>query len=124
MFRLPVKSSTLDATTRQGTVQLDGGFVVKADGRDVLALDDPELVVGATPQASGLFALVNGVRVKIGDVDPAALKLTAADGVITVSDLNVLVSTPGAVVLNAIPGITGVTAGSQLLNLNLSVPQV
>jgi hypothetical protein len=124
VFGLGLKSSTLDATTRQGTVQLDGGFVVRAAGQDLVTLDDPEIVVGATSQTSGLYALVNGVRIRVGDIDPALLRLSVAGVTVTVSGLDVRVSTEGALALSTVPGLTGLTAGGQLLSLDLSVPQL
>jgi len=124
VFGLGIAGTDLDATTRQGTVRLDGGFVVRANGQDVLRLDDPEVVLGATPQASGLFALVDGVRVRVGEVDPAAVHLSAVDGTITVSDLDVRISPEGAVILSGIPGVGDVLPGGSLALLDLTVPQV
>jgi hypothetical protein len=97
---------------------------VRAAGQDLVTLDDPEIVVGATSQTSGLYALVNGVRIRVGDIDPALLRLSVAGVTVTVSGLDVRVSTEGALALSTVPGLTGLTAGGQLLSLDLSVPQL
>jgi hypothetical protein len=119
VFGLPLKSTTFSATTNTGTIALDGGFVVRAGGQDVLVLDDPEIVIGTTPATSGLFALVDGARVKVGDIDPSALTVNAADGTVTLSNLDVRVSSAGAALLAPL----GVAQGSPLLSLDLSLPQ-
>jgi hypothetical protein len=120
VFALPLKSTTFNATTRTGTIVLDGGLVVRANGQDVVALRNPEIVVGATPASSGLFALINGVRVQVGDVDLNSLKVNLLDGTVTVSDLDVKVNAAGISQL----GLIGVLPGADLLKLNLSLPQL
>ncbi|HWI22643.1 MAG TPA: hypothetical protein VNT22_08525 [Baekduia sp.] len=115
---LPLKGATFDATSRTGTISLNGGLVVRIAGQDVAVLDDPEIVVGTTPQASGLYALVQGVRVKVGDIDPSKLNVNVHNGTVTISDLDVLVA-PGV----TLPGVGLLAPGTQLLSLDLSLPQ-
>ena len=120
VFALPLKSTTFNATTKTGTIVLDGGLVVRANGQDVVALRNPEIVVGTTPASSGLFALINGVRVQVGDVDLNSLRVNLLDGTITVSDLDVKVNATGIGQL----GLIGVLPGADLLKLSLSLPQL
>ncbi len=117
VFALALKSTTFDATTRTSTIALGGGLIVRANGQDVAVLDDPEIVIGAT--SGGLFALVNGVRVKVGDIDPNFLNVNVRDGTVTVSDRDVRVGALGL----ALPGLGVLPAGAQLLQLDLSPPQ-
>lgn len=118
VFALPLKSTTFNATTRTGTIALDGGLIVRANGQDIVRLDDPEIIIGTT--SGGLYALVNGVRIKVGDIDLNALNVTVLDGTVTVSDLDVRAGALGL----ALPGLGLVPAGTQLLSLDLSLPQV
>lgn len=119
VLALPLKSTTFNATTRTGTIALDGGLVVRANGQDVVVLDDPEIVIGATPATSGLYALVDGARIKVGEIDPGALNVSVLDGTVKVSDLDVRVSPLGL----TLPGLAALAPNSQLASLNLSLPQ-
>ena len=78
MSVLPLEDVSFDADTRTGTIQLGGGLVVAGPGGAQIALVDPEIVIGATTDASGLFATVDGVRVKVGDLDTAARSPTTS----------------------------------------------
>lgn len=123
VFGLGLTSSTLDATTRTGTIRLDGGLAVRSAGQDVAVLDDPEVVLGATPATSGLFAVVNGTRIKVGGIDPGTLDLDVANDTVTIKGLDVRVSAAGAPLLNQLLG-TSILPGDQLLNADLAVPQL
>ena len=46
-------------------------------------------MIGATSDASGLFATIDGVRVKVGDIDTSKLNFNLGDGTITINDLDV-----------------------------------
>ena len=118
VFALPLKGTTFNATTRTGTIALDGGLIVRANGQDIVRLDDPEIIIGTT--SGGLYALVNGVRIKVGDIDLNALNVNVLNGTVTVSDLDVRAGALGL----ALPGLGLVPGGTQLLSLNLSLPQV
>ena len=118
VFALPLKSTTFNATTRTGTIALDGGLIVRANGQDIVTLDDPEIIIGTT--SGEVYALVNGVRTKVGDVDVNALNVNVLDGTVTVSNLDVRAGALGL----ALPGLGLVPAGAQLFSLDLSLPQV
>lgn len=120
VFSLPLKSGTINATTGTGSVQLDGGLLITAPNGTTVSLDQPEVVLGAN---QGLYALVNGVRVRVADVNLDAQNLSVADGLVTLRDLDLRISTEGAPLLNTLLGTVGITAGSQLANLQLVVPQ-
>lgn len=119
VFGLPLKSTTFDAASRRGTIALDGGLVVRANGQDTLVLDDPEVVIGADEASSGFFALVNGERVRVGEIDPGSLDFNLNNGTVTLSDLDVRVSPAGA----GLPGLVGLVPGARLLRLDLSLPE-
>ena len=61
-------------------------------------------MLGATPDASGLFANINGVRVKVGDIDTDKLDINLLDGTVTINGLDVTVSGAAAPLLNGILG--------------------
>ena len=89
-----------------------------------VAIVDPQIVLGATPDASGLFANINGVRVKVGDIDTDKLDINLADGTVTIKGLHVTVSGAAAPVLNAILGAGVIQAGTPLLSLDLTFPKL
>ena len=67
---LPLEDVSFDADTRTGTIKLGGGLSILGPNGTSLTVADPEVVLGATPDASGLYGLVNGVRIKVGDSTP------------------------------------------------------
>ena len=79
MSILPIDEADIDLDTNTGTIDLGGGLIITAPalGTEV-SLVDPQIVLGATPDASGLFANVNGVRVKVGDIDTDKLDINLA----------------------------------------------
>jgi len=121
VFALPLKSGTVDATTRTGTVRLDGGLVITAPGGTMVSLEQLEVVLGAN---EGLYALVNGVRVRVAGVNLDALNVSVANGLVTLRDLDLRISPEGAALLNTQLGTLGIiTSGTQLASLRLVVPQ-
>jgi hypothetical protein len=121
---LPLEDFSFDADTRTGTIQLGGGLVVGGPGGAQITLADPEIVIGATPDASGLFATVDGVRVKIGDLDTSTLAYDIADGTVTIDDLDITVGGALTPLLNGVLGAGVIPAGTPLLSLDLSFPDL
>jgi hypothetical protein len=122
---LPLSGGSFDTTTNTGDAQLAGGITVSVPALGTsVTLANPEVVIGATPDASGLYADVNGVRLKVGDLDTNNLNLDVADGTVNIHGLNVTVSGALAPVLNAILGTPAIQAGTPLLSLDLSLLQL
>lgn len=104
-----------------GTIKLGGGLVLDLPGAGTqVALVNPEIVLGTD---AGLYALVNGVRVKVGDIDTDTLDLDVADGTVTIKDLDVRVGGGLNDVLGPLLGNL-LPAGTPLLNLDLSFPEL
>ena len=80
--------------------------------------------LGATPDASGLYALINGARVKVGDIDTNTLDINLLDGTVTINGLHVTVSGAAAPLINGILGAPVVSAGTPLLSLDLQFPKL
>ena len=89
-----------------------------------LTIQNPEIVLGATPDASGLYGQVNGVRIKVGDLDTDALDLDVANGTVTIKQLKATVSGALAPLLNGVLGTGLIQSGTPLLSLDLSFPQL
>jgi hypothetical protein len=118
---LPLTDADFDLTTNTGTISLGGGFVIDLPGlAGQVSVVNPEVVIGATDDASGLYGGVNGVRVKIGDLDTDALDLNVADGTVMVDGLDVTVSGALRDLLHGILGTDLVQAGAPPLKLDLS----
>jgi hypothetical protein len=60
---LPLAGGSFDVSDQ---ATLDGGIRIDVPP---LTLDHPQVVIGATPDASGLVADVDGVHMKVGDID-------------------------------------------------------
>ncbi len=122
---LPIDEVDIDLDTNTGTIDLGGGLIITAPalGTEV-SLVDPQIVLGATPDASGLFANINGVRVKVGDIDTENLDINLLDGTVTINDLDVTVSGAAAPVLNGILGTSLIQSGTPLLSLDLQFPKL
>jgi hypothetical protein len=122
LVALPLEGATFDADTRTGTIKLGGGLVIDLPAGGQVSLVNPEVVIGATNDASGLFATIDGVRVKVGDIDTSKLNLNLGDGTITIDDLDVTV---GGALTPLLGGVLGnIPAGTPLLSLDLSFPEV
>ncbi|WP_028067746.1 hypothetical protein [Solirubrobacter soli] len=118
---LPLQDVSFDAGTRTGAIKLGGGLVLTLPAGGEVALVDPEVVVGATASQSGLFAKVDGARVKIGDLDTSTLEFDVADGTVTVDDLHVTVGGALTPLLGPLAG--ALPPGTPLLSLDLSFPE-
>ncbi|MBE2314795.1 hypothetical protein DVA67_002320 [Solirubrobacter sp. CPCC 204708] len=118
---LPLESVDVDVTSETGTIKLGGGLILDLPGLGSrVELVNPEIVLGAN---AGLYAYIDGVRVKVGDMDTDELDLNVLDGTVTVKDLDVTVG--GA--LNDILGpVLGPILGTStpLLSLDLSFPEL
>jgi hypothetical protein len=122
---LPLSGGSIDATTKTGDVKLAGGLTVNVPSLGTsLTLMNPEVVLGSTPDASGLYAEVNGVRLKVGDLDTNNLDLDLANGTVNVHGLKVTVSGAAAPVLQQILGTPLIQSGTPLLSLDLSTLQL
>ena len=77
---LPLEDAEFDLDTNTGTIKLGGGLDHRPARRSAprSRSSTREVVIGATPDASGLFAHINGVRVKVGDIDTDTLDLDVA----------------------------------------------
>jgi hypothetical protein len=122
---LPLSGGSIDATTKTGDVKLAGGLTLSVPSLGTSAtLTDPEVVLGATPDSSGLYATVNGVRLKVGDLDTNNLNLDVANGTGTGKGLKATVSGAAAPVLQQILGSPLIAPGTPLLSLDLSTLQL
>lgn len=123
---LPLEDVDVDLGTGAGgsptgTIKLGGGLVLDLPGLgSQVALVDPEIVLGTD---AGLYALIDGVRVKVGDIDTDTLDLDVADGTVTIKDLDVTVGSGLNDVLGPLLGSV-LPAGTPLLNLDLSFPEL
>ncbi len=122
---LPIDEADIDLDTNTGTIELGGGLIITAPalGTEV-SLVDPQIVLGVTPDASGLFAHINGVRIKVGDIDTGKLDINLLDGTVTIDGLDVTVSGAAAPVLNGILGTSLIQSGTPLLSLDLQFPKL
>src|SRR5262249_29789266 len=102
VFALPLKSADFDASTKTGMVNLDGGISLLGPNGSGLMLDNSSVVIGPTADTSGLYADVNGVRLKVGDLDTDNLNLDVANGTVNLSGLNATVSGALALLLQPI----------------------
>lgn len=120
---LPLEGVDVDLGTRPdgsptGTIKLGGGLVLDLPGlASRVELVNPEVVLGTD---AGLYAEVNGARVKVGDIDTTSLDLDVADGTVTIKQLKVTVG--GA--LNDILAPLGLPSNTPLLTLDLSFPEL
>ena len=122
---LPLEDVQFDADTKTGTIKLGGGIVLDLPGlAGQVALVDPEVVIGASDDASGLYAKIDGVRVKVGDIDTEALALNLGEDTITIDDLDVTVGGALTPLLQGLLGNGLIQAGTPLLSLDLSFPRV
>ena len=64
---LPLQDTDFDANTETGTVKLGGGLTIDLPSANTQSkIENPALVIGATDDASGLYANVNGQRRRPG----------------------------------------------------------
>ena len=80
---------------------------------------NPQIVLGADG-TRGLYALVNGVRVKIADLDTDTLELDLLEHTVIIKDLGVFIGGALGPLLGNLPLLTPRT---RLLTLDLSFPR-
>ena len=84
---LPLEGVDVDLDSETGTIKLGGGIILDLPGLGTRAeLVNPEIVLGTD---AGLYAHVNGVRVKVGDIDTDDLDINVLDGTVTIKQLHV-----------------------------------
>jgi hypothetical protein len=123
LVALPLEGATFDADTRTGTIQLGGGLVIDLPAGGQVSLVNPEIVIGATNDTSGLYATIDGVRVKVGDIDTSKLNFNIGEGTVTINDLDVTVGGALSPLLNGALGNL-IPTGTPLLSLDLSFPEL
>jgi hypothetical protein len=122
---LPLSGGSFNSTTRTGDAKLAGGLTLSVPSLGTSAtLMNPEVVIGATPDASGLYANVNGVRVKVGELDTDDLNLDVANGTVSIHGLHATVSGAAAPLLRQLLGTPLIQSGTPLVSLDLSLPQL
>ena len=119
----PLRSASFDATSNTGRIALSGGVAITTPDGTSVTLTDPEIVLGTTAASSGLYATVNGARVRVGDIDPSTLAVDVNNGTVNLSGLDATVSGAAAPLLNTLLGTTGIQPGTPLLSLDVSVPE-
>ncbi len=120
---LPLTGADIDVNTETGTIKLGGGIVLDLPGLgSKVTLVNPEVVLGPTSAESGLFAEINGVRVKVGDIDTETLDLNVADGTVTIKKLRVTVGGALSAILAPVLGV--LPDNTPLLDLDLSFPEI
>jgi hypothetical protein len=124
LIALPLESASFDADSKTGTIKLGGGMVIDLPGSGQVSLVNPEVVIGATSDASGLFATIDGARVKVGDIDTSKLAFDVADGTVTIDDLDVTVGGALTPLLSGVLGNGLIPSGTPLLSLDLSFPEM
>ena len=79
---LPLEGVDVDLDSETGTIKFGGGLILDLPGLGTrVELVNPEIVLGTD---AGLYAHVNGVRVKVGDIDTDTLDLNVLDGTVTI----------------------------------------
>lgn len=120
---LPLEGVDVDLDSETGTIRLGGGIVLDLPGLGIhVELVNPEIVLGTD---AGLYAHVNGVRVKVGDIDTNALDINVLDGTVTIKQLHVNLG--GGMLgdlLAPVLGALGIPANTPILNLDLSFPDL
>ena len=78
VIMLPLEEVDVALETGQGTISLVGGLILRVPALGLeVSLVNPQIVLGADG-TRGLYALVNGVRVKIADLDTDTLDSTCS----------------------------------------------
>ncbi len=116
---LPVSGVNIDPATGKGTVDLTGGFTL-GSGDNAVTVDNPQIVVNG--DQSGLYAAVNGSRVKIAALEGTGLAEALKSGSKQLSDLLIQLSPEAAAALNQAGGVSLFLPGTPFGDLSVSLP--
>jgi len=116
----PLASATVSPDGTSAKVDMQGGLELKGSNVDA-QLQNPELIVGGTDQ--GFYAQVNGVRVKIADLDlTGEAQSTLADGNTQLSGIALKLNAAVAPLLNTLFGTTGFNPGDLIGQVSAEIP--
>jgi hypothetical protein len=116
---LPVMGANIDPKTGTGTIDLTGGITL-GSGENAVNIDHPQIVVNG--DQTGLYAQVNGLRVKLAGLENSGLNEALQSGAKQVSDLLVQLSPEGAAALNQAGGVSLFVPGTPFGDLSLTLP--
>jgi hypothetical protein len=116
---LPVAGVNIDPATGKGTIDLTGGFTL-GSGDNAITVDNPQVVVNG--DQSGLYAAVNGTRVKIAALEGTGLAEALKSGTKQLSDLLIQLSPEAAAALNQAGGVSLFLPGTPFGDLSVSLP--
>jgi hypothetical protein len=116
---LPVTSAQIDPQTGSETVDLAGGLTL-GSGSNAVTLDHPQIVLGGSEQ--GFYANVNGVRVKLAELDKSGLSEAVQSGAKQFSDLLATLTPEGAATLNQLGGVSLFVPGTPFGDLGVTLP--
>jgi hypothetical protein len=118
-INLPVTAVNFDPQTGTGTVDLSGGLSL-GQGENAVTIDHPQIILNANE--SGLYAEVNGMRVKLANLDESGLAEALQSGSKQLSDLLMSLSPEGAAALNQAGGISLFVPGTPFGDVSLTLP--
>jgi hypothetical protein len=116
---LPVDIATIDPKTGTGTIDLIGGFTL-GSGSNAVTIDKPQIVL--TPSDQGLYASINGVRVKLADLDQSGLREAFQSGMTQVSSVLLSLSPEAAAQLNQLGGVSLFVPGTPIGDVSIALP--
>jgi hypothetical protein len=116
---LPVTSANIDPQTGSGTVDLAGGLTL-GSGDNAITVDQPQIVIGGSEQ--GLYGAVNGVRVKLANLDKSGLAEAIKNGTTQLTGILTSLSPEGAAALNEAGGVSLFLPGTPFGDLSISLP--
>jgi hypothetical protein len=119
VISLPVAGVNIDPETGTGTIDLTGGLTL-GSGENAVTIDHPQIV--ANGDQSGLFASVNGVRVKLAGLENSGLNEALQSGSKQISDLLIQLSPEGAAALNQAGGVSMFLPGTPFGDVSLTLP--
>jgi hypothetical protein len=116
---LPVSAVDFDPQTGTGTVDLAGGINL-GKGDNAVTIDHPQIVLNGNE--AGLYAEVNGIRVKLANLDQSGLAEALQSGAKQLSDVLMSLSPEGAAALNEAGGISLFVPGTPFGDISLTLP--
>jgi hypothetical protein len=115
----PVTAANIDPQTGTGTIDMAGG-VSFGSGPNAVTVDHAQIVIAA--DQAGLYASVNGVRVKLADLDKAGINEALQSGAKQLTDLLVSLSPEGADALNQAGGVSVFVPGTPFGDISVTLP--